>query len=84
MTSTWKIYWWAKTDRPKKYGNDVVTLEGDDLTESEADDILGDAANFNKGRVALPKFEALWNCATFCLDYGVVKVKQVKEKEASK
>lgn len=87
MSTTWKIYWWAKTDRPKKYGSDIVTIEGDELTEWDADEMLSNSAGemfSSKKKYELPNFESYYTVATHCIDFGVVKVKEVKNKKVSK
>ena len=33
LTHRFRIYWWAKTEVPKKYGHDDVELEQDELDE---------------------------------------------------
>ena len=72
------IYWWAKTEEPKKFGHDEVELPQDELDEWEADDFLNEAAGGNvaphRDYPRLPNFEAYYPLATFCYDFGVRKV----------
>lgn len=77
--SRWIIHWWAKTGaRRKKFGMDVVSLEMEELSESEADDILSDlAACRDTPKVHLPNFEDYYLNADICESFGVVKVVKV-------
>lgn len=87
MSTTWKIYWWAKTDRPKKYGNDTIVVQSDSFDEQEAEDLLEYFANGympDEKHPEMKNFFGYYPDAVFCENYGLVKIKQVKEKEASK
>ena len=72
------IYWWAKTEAPKKYGHDEVELQQDELDEWEADEFLSEIAGGNiihhSDYPDLPNFRAYYPLATFCEDFGVRKV----------
>lgn len=79
--TTWKIYWWAKVGgKPKKYGSDVITIDGHQ--EPDAETILEQNANGVLGyhdAIELRNFSDYYVNADHCLDFGLVKIKQVKE-----
>lgn len=82
--STWVIYWWVKTGGPKKYGKDIVTIDGDELTEFAADNILSYHAEGGHGGDLpdMPNFRAIYPNADFCEDFGVSRIQQAENKRS--
>lgn len=88
MKTTFKIYWWAMTDKGKKRGIDTVVVDKEDFDERDAEALIEYFSNANspdKEHPDMKNFNAYYPLATHCLDYGfvkLVKVKQGKQKQS--
>ena len=72
------IYWWARTET-RISGHDEIELPQEELDEDEADEILQEKSmghtNWRPDKYPnLPSFESKYLNATFCENFGVVKV----------
>lgn len=81
VSKVWQIYWWADIGKGKKIrGSDTLTYNGD-IDDIVAEDILEKNAQGlgTEHPLLLKNFADKYLNADFCLNYGVVKIKQVKE-----
>lgn len=77
----YKIYWWAKTEGPKKFGHDEFTND-EEFSDYEIEAMLETVAEGKSPgghQEKFPNFDAYYPLAIFCDNYGIRKVERTEQ-----